>query len=230
MDRNLYVIISSNRDLEDGTYSKGTLQLKYTLLNGIYCLSLFSANNNIYNFSNNTSDIITTTIAAVDTDYIIPAGAYLASNITSALNTLLNPAITVTYDSITLKLTFTSAAAFDLTFSSVELQNKLGFTSLTVSSDALNTVTSTNPIELFVDKFFIVFENQSSNIAGPDNFEASFMIRNDYAAVVTENFKILYDQTIIFRNTNYLKFRFVNIYNREIDIGSNWSLLMKKIK
>lgn len=229
MDRNLYVFVSSNKDLEDGTYSKGTLQLKYTLLNGIFCLSLFSANNNIYNFSNNTEDIITTTIAAVDTDYVIPSGAYLASNITTELNTLLNPDITVTYDPITLKFTFSSADQFDLTFSSVELQNKLGFTSLTVSSDALNTITSDQPIELFIDKFFIVFENQCSNIAGPDNFEASFLIRNDYSAVVTENFKILYDQTIIFRNVNYLKFKFVNVYNREIDIGSNWSLLMKKI-
>lgn len=106
--------------------------------------------NSVYPINENNNKVTFNEAAGVTDTITIPSGGYSGTNIASTLQSLLNTAgtytYTVTYDSITKKLTFAYVGG-DLTFESVanDAYNELGIVEGTLTSSPL---VATDPVSL----------------------------------------------------------------------------------
>ena len=147
-------------------------------------LSFVTIPNTIYNISS-SNNIFYLTIGATDYDIVITPGSYNTSTLSSALAAAILAAtgivFTITYNSITYKMTIASAGVFDLRLSlrTSSIWNALGFKS-TTNLTGLNTYTSDSAIYLGPDPFYLLqIDLIPSRVYTTSNSYASYVISNN---------------------------------------------------
>ncbi|MEM3062443.1 MAG: hypothetical protein QW303_02705 [Nitrososphaerota archaeon] len=159
----LLTLNSRNRRLDSISSSNCTIDLKNPLSGSIAKFKQFSAPNTVYNIRQNVNDLIVWRRGSINYSYQVIPGKWnitdLIANIEGGMNSIDPNSYTVSYNSITFKITINGVAAFILNWntnpsSGTSMWRELGFTKAdtaeAVSQTSVNCIQLNFPMTLLI--------------------------------------------------------------------------------
>ena len=206
-------------------------------ISGTWKFLCFNMTNNIFNVTDYNNKIYLTE-GASNLECTLTNGFYdindLKSELTTQLNNVATGTFTVTVDSNSRKYTFTSTSNFGFTFgtNTTNSARKLIGMNETDDSQSLSHV-SDNAIDLnkFKNIFINILQDNNNDIFSNEYFSSSLIICGTgsfgdlYSYVSDDNFH----QYVRFRHTKKLEFKFHDINNNNVDLNSDYTILLEKL-
>ena len=207
-------------------------------ISGKYKLLSFSCTNNMFNVHGN-NNIVFLNENGVNRSFSITPGYYditdLKSQLTTSLNAVCAGTITVTLDDKTNKFTFANDT-HDFYFKFGTNTNKsarylVGMNAVDGENDGSHT--SDNPVDLNTyQNFFIdIAEDNNKDMQGVKYFQTSFYINGSGAFGEALRYLSIdnFDQYVSFDNTKQLKIKIHDLNENEIDLNSDYSIILEKM-
>lgn len=213
---------------------------KYKLdesIEGKWKLLSFAFTNNIYNV-NDSNNKIYFNENGIDREAQLTNGYNdaqdLKSNLTEALNNVSIGTITVEYDDKCGKYTINDTLPIRFTFgtNTTNTAHKLmGFDAVD-GTPLVSTQTSDNAIDLntYKEIFVNIEENDDREIIGVNYFNSSLFIYGSGGTgeLVRYNYQDFTQQYMKFRRTKTLTVRIHDLNNNDIDLNSEYSIILEK--
>ena len=207
------------------------------MISGVYKLVSFTYTNNIYNVTDNNNKIYwnengSNLITTLDNGYYDSSD--FTSHLLSKLGTDGSGTINVSLDSNTRKFTITNSLNFYFSFgsnTSNSARKLLGFNAEDGSNGTSQT--SNNPIDINTCKsvFITIEQDDHRLVEGIDFFNSSLVISG--SSDFGETFRYIdidnFSQYVKFRKTKKLKVTFHDTSNNNINLNSEYQIILKKI-
>jgi hypothetical protein len=231
-------ILYLNSDhITSGTTSKGILKYGNQIDNNIhYELDEFIMNNNLYNVNDNNNKVYFDE-GGGNLTATLTNGFYYPTDFATELKTQLDSAggdtYTVTYSSITGKLTIGSTGTFGFQFASNTSNTARYLLGLEKVDQPIASSQLSGVLDLAPHKaLFIKFDDDSNkHIKGSDYFVATFVISNEksFGDVVRYKKNNNYSQYIKFSSSGSLHFRFINDKNQDVNLNNaQWIMILRR--
>lgn len=206
-------------------------------IEGLWKLLSFCFTNNIFNVNDNNNKIY---INENGTDFTITlTNGYYDSNdlkteISTQLNASLSGTVAVSLDSVN-KFTITDTESFKFTFGSNTTGSARKLLGMNAEDDSSATShTSDTPIDLNTHKhiFITITEDSDRDVVGTSHFSTSFIVNGEgtYGEIIRYNNRDNFDQFVKFRYTKSLKIRIHDLDNNDIDLNSDYTIILQKVK
>ena len=204
---------------------------------GKYKLQSFSFTNNMYNV-NDTNNKIYINENGDNLTATLTNGYYdindLKTHLSTVLNSTMSGTVTITLNSNTNKYTIANTLNYYFTFGSNTLNSArklIGFNAVdgtNATSHTSDVVVDLNPCREF---FINIVENDYKNIYGQNYFNSSLFING--IAGFGETMRYINDdnfnQYITLKNTKSMCVEFHDLNENEIDLNSDYSIVLQKI-
>lgn len=207
-------------------------------ITGLYKLVAFVSTNNMYNV-NDTNNKIYLNESGNDLTAILTNGYYdaidLRSEISSKLNSVCGGTVTVTFNSNVRKYTITNTNNFYFKFGSNTSNSARKLVGFNASDGSNNTThTSDNCIDLntYKNVYINIKESDDRNIYGMNYFSTSLVVCGDgnFGELMRYKPNEHFDQYIKFsKSVKILKIRMHDADNNDINLNSEYSIILQKI-
>lgn len=226
-----FLYLDSNKSVNNRFSLDKRIEGKYKLVS--VCFT-----NNIYNV-NDTNNKIYINENGTDIECSLTNGFYnpseLKTHVSEILNNNLSGSVSVSLNENTNKLTITNTITFYFTFGSNTNNSAFKLLGFRQEDGTTNTSqTSNNAIDLnnYKNIFINISENDNKYIEGTEYFTSSFMICG--MGSFGENFTYIHrdypEQYVKFRSTKNLTIKIHDYNNNNIDINSEYALILQKCK
>ena len=206
------------------------------VISGYWQLVSFSCTNNMYNVNDRNNKIYLNE-NGVDLTATLTNGYYdvadLQSHVSSVLNAAISGTMSISINNSTNKLTFDNSLNFYFTFGTNTLNSARILLGMN-EEDGSNALSHTSdmPVDINTQKNILIniSDNNDRNVVGLSHFSTSFAINGTGAFsemwryVNSDNF----DQFVKFRNTKRIQIRIHDLNNNDIDLNSNYVIILKK--
>ena len=213
---------------------------KYTLdksIEGKWRLIYFAFTNNIYNVNDNNNKVYVNE-NGIDYTITLTNGYYTSSDLESELSTQLNSTltgtVTVSFDDKTNKYTITNTITFYFKFgtnTNNSARELIGWN----ESDGITatTQTSDNPIDLnpYKEIFVSVEQNEDKDIVGKNHFNSSLYVCGcgSSGEIIRYEFNDHPQQFLKIKRTKHLTIRIHDSKNNDVNLNSEYSILLEKM-
>ena len=205
-------------------------------IEGLWKLVSFCFTNNIFNVNDNNNKIY---INENGTDFTITLtnGFYDANDLKTEISTQLNASLSgtvlVSLDNAN-KFTITDTKSYKFTFGSNTTATARKLLGMNAEDDSsANSHTSDRPIDLNTHKhiFINITENSDRDIVGTAHFSTSLIINGEgaYGEIIRYNNHDNFDQYVKFRNTKSLKISIHDLDHNDIDLNSDYTIILQKV-
>lgn len=215
---------------------------KFTLdnyISGVWKLLSFSFTNNIFNVNNHNNKIYFTE-ASTSRTATLTNGYYdineLKTEITTQMNSVSSSTFSITLDTKTRKYTFTNSPVtnFYFTFGTNTTNSARKLLGMNKTDGTSSTTqTSDKPIDLNTCQniFITINEDNNTDINGLSFFNASLVINGvgEFGQTLRYNNNDNFDQYVRFRNTKTLIINFHDSNNNNIDLNSEYQIILQKV-
>lgn len=231
------IFILSSEDRNNGTVSNGNVKISNSI-DGEYKLAEFIMPNHIYNVSDKNNKIFFQESATPFTATLTNGSYNIVSDFTaevkSAMEVVSALTYTVTYNTLTNKLTFVPSAG---TFGFLFLTNTTNTSRFLLGKNKIDdieagSITSDIQIDLNPNKIIYFKLFSKNNITTSSGVETTFFISIDsfFTEVFRKNFT---DYNILFNFNKAINFEYTMQDSKgneltQLDASSNWNIILKK--